>query len=242
MSFFDDITDSLGEVVPYPQRHFVDKYNTTYCWLLDGYFGTKNNQKYLNDIIARFILTFCNCKYEKHFYDTATNIMPLKLKAFQGLQSNKVLNKEYLRAHAQFDSIFWTLKYYAEDLIRENNCIIYQKLEDYAFTNFIYDAKDKSTLRAKCRSIYYWYEERDWQVGRVNKKFKNKEELMASRSEHMKKINKERQEKTKKKVLNCITGMFKFDYKKKNGDWNISKIAKDSGTSRNTVYKYIATI
>jgi transcriptional regulator of acetoin/glycerol metabolism len=44
---------------------------------------------------------------------------------------------------------------------------------------------------------------------------------------------------TKKKVYNLIGGMFKDEYKKKNGNWNVSKIAKESGTSRNTVYKYI---
>ena len=243
MSFDGDITDSLGDIIPYPQKHFVNRYDTTYCWLLDGYFGTEKGTKYLNDIIARFILTFCNCKYEKHFYDTATSTVPLKLKAFQGLQSNKVLNKEYLRAHVQFDSIFWTLKYYAEDLIRENSCIIYQKLEDYAFTNFIHQAKDKSTLKAKCRSIWNWYEERDWEIGRVNKKFKNnKEELMASRVEHMKKINKKRIEDTQRKIQNCIAGLYSNEYKKPSGKWNIGKICEDTGLHRNTVAKHIATI
>ena len=62
---------------------------------------------------------------------------------------------------------------------------------------------------------------------------------MATRQEHALKNSKKIADKTEKKVLNCITGMFKDDYKKKNGSWNVSLIAKDSGTSRNTVMKYL---
>ncbi len=62
---------------------------------------------------------------------------------------------------------------------------------------------------------------------------------MASRQEHAKKMTQKRVKETKVKINNCINGMFTFEYKKKNGDWNISKIAKDSGTSRTTVYKYL---
>lgn len=41
---------------------------------------------------------------------------------------------------------------------------------------------------------------------------------MATRQQHAKKIS--------------------FDYLNSNGKWNISKIARDTGTSRTTVYKY----
>jgi hypothetical protein len=40
-------------------------------------------------------------------------------------------------------------------------------------------------------------------------------------------------------ALICITGIFAHEYKKPNGSWNISKIAKDSGTTRPTVMKYL---
>ena len=243
MSFKHDITDSLGDTVPYPHKHFVNKYDTTYCWLIDGFFGTKKGLEHLNDIIARFLLTYPDSKYLKHFNDTTSTITPSKLKAFYNLKSRVAKQKDYVRADVQFDSTFWVLKYYAEDLIREDGFIIYQKLEDYAMDNFAGGRADNSTLRAKSRSIYYWYDARDWAIGREHKPFgTTKEEILATRQEHMKKINKERQELTKKKVLSCVTGMFEFEYKKKNGDWNISKIAKESGTSRNTVYKYIENL
>ena len=47
---------------------------------------------------------------------------------------------------------------------------------------------------------------------------------------------------TKQKLDKILTGMFTFEYKLKNGSWNISKIAKDSKLSRNTVYKYLNSI
>jgi len=240
MSFKHDITDSFGNTIPYPHKHFINSDSTVYAWLIDGFFGTKKGLEHLNDIIARFLLTFPDSKYIKHFNDSHSIISPFKLKAFYNLKSKVNKRKDYIRSDVLFDSTFWVLKYYAEDLIKEDGFIIYQKLEDFAMENFA--SKEKSTLRCKCRNIYYWYDARDWQIGRAERKFETKGELMASRSNHMKKINKERQELAKKKVLSCVTGMFEFEYKKKNGDWNISKIAKESGTSRNTVYKYIAEL
>jgi transcriptional regulator of acetoin/glycerol metabolism len=62
---------------------------------------------------------------------------------------------------------------------------------------------------------------------------------MATRVQHAKKMTKLRVAKKKRNIGKCIDGMFSFEYKKKDGSWNISKIARDSGTSRNTVYKYV---
>ena len=62
---------------------------------------------------------------------------------------------------------------------------------------------------------------------------------MATRQEHAKKIHTKLANDTKKKVLNCITGMFAHEYKKPNGSWNVTKIANDSGTTRPTVMKYL---
>jgi len=70
----------------------------------------------------------------------------------------------------------------------------------------------------------------------------NKDRDMASRVEHIKKVNELRKSDTERKILNCINGMFKDDYIKPSGKWNIAKICKDTGLHRNTVSKYIATI
>lgn len=66
--------------------------------------------------------------------------------------------------------------------------------------------------------------------------------IMATRQKHIKKVHSKRVNETKQKLDKILTGMFTFEYKLKNGSWNISKIARDSGLSRNTVYTYIDNI
>ncbi len=176
----------------------------------------------------------------KHSKDISSNLRPYVLNEFQGLKSKakSIIKNKYSRVETHQDYVFMCIKLYAEDLIRADSLIIYTSLESWAFDNFIDIAKDKSTLRAKCRSVYNWYFERDWQIGRI-KINKTKEDILATRQEHAKKIAKDKQELAKRKVLNCITGIFKDDYKKKDGSWNISLIAKDVKLTRPTVMKYL---
>lgn len=66
---------------------------------------------------------------------------------------------------------------------------------------------------------------------------------MATRQQHAKKMTAKRVKSTKEKIYNCIRGLISFDYvNSSTGKWNISKIAKDTGTSRTTVYKYLKEI
>lgn len=60
-----------------------------------------------------------------------------------------------------------------------------------------------------------------------------------TRKEHMIKINKDRAKQAERLVKNAISGLMSIDYKKKNGEWNISKIAKELGLTRPTVMKYL---
>jgi hypothetical protein len=239
IDFTSDITDTLGDILPYPHKHYVIDGVYTYCWLLDGFFETQKNIDYFNDLIARFLLTFPTAKYRKHYEDKSSIVTPYKLKEFQRLQSRVKARKEFLRADVMHDNAFWVLKYHAEDLIKEDGFIICQKLEDFGVNNFSAHKKGLSTIRAKCRSIYYWYEARDWKIGRKERKYNTKGELMASRSNHMKKVNKKREDDTRRKVVNILTGLLADEYKKPNGKFHVLKVAKDSGTSRNTVYKYL---
>jgi hypothetical protein len=240
IKFTDDISDSLGSVVPYPHKHYVNGV-WVYSWLIDGFFGTKKSMDYLNDIIARFIITFPNSSYYKHYNDIQSTITPIKLRQFQNLKSRatQIVNSNY-RYDGTRDLVFWCLKLHSELLIQEKGIFSYDELYSYGTDNFIEQVKDRSTLKAKCRNIFRWYLDRDFKIpNRREKSTKTKEQIMATRQEHAKKIHTKLAADTKRKVLNVITGMFKDEYRKKNGDWNISKIAKDSGTSRNTVMKYL---
>ena len=243
LKIMGDISHLFGNEIPYPQSHYYsnEHHRMVYCWYIDGFFGTKNNIKFLNDIIARFKIT-AECQLHSFKSVPMENITPINLKAFKGLKSlaRDKLKEKYQRVETRADDyVFWCLKLYAEDLIRKDGLIIWNTFENWAFENFIDLAKDKSTLKAKCRNVFNWYFERDWQIGRVNKSNKTKEQIMATRQEHALKNSRKIADKTEKKILNCITGMFKDDYKKKDGSWHISKIAKDSGTTRPTVMKYL---
>ena len=48
-----------------------------------------------------------------------------------------------------------------------------------------------------------------------------------------------REERAKKKVINCITGLMAETYKKKSGSWHIGKIAEDTQLTPKTVSKHI---
>lgn len=68
---------------------------------------------------------------------------------------------------------------------------------------------------------------------------KDEGEVMATRRERALLNAEKRAKEAKAKVLNCVTGLMSSEYKKKNGDWNVAKIAKDMRLSRTTVYKYL---
>lgn len=238
-----EIIELFGNAIPYPNYHYYDntyENRLVYCWQIDGFFGTKKGYEFLNDIIARFKLS-CDSSFLHSIKAVKKeNVSSYKLKDFQGLKSlaSSKVKEKFAKYSTMRDYVFWCLKITAEDLIKQDGLIIWSRFESFALENFIDLAKDKSTLKAKCSNIFNWYCDRDWQIGR-NKTTKTKAEIMATRKEHALKNSKKIAEKTEKKVLNCITGIFKDDYKKKNGSWNISLIAKDSGTSRNTVMKYL---
>lgn len=240
ISFEDDISSELGNVIPYPHHHYMRNNKLVYCWLIDGFFDTLKGIQYLNDIIARFKITFETSQYLKHSIDNESFINPLKLKQFQGLKSRAVQKIiQNSRYDGTKDFIFYCLKLHAEIIIKEKGIFSYDELLEFALINFIDKAKDRSTLKAKCKNIFNWYLERNFELTQTVYIKKDKDLVMATRQEHAKKIHTKLANDTKKKVLNCITGMFKDEYKKKDGSWNITKIAKDTGTSRNTVMKYL---
>ena len=82
-------------------------------WLFDTFKGVQ----YLNDIIARFKITFETSQYLKHTVDTESTLCPLKLRQFQGLKSRAIQKiRQVTRFDSSKDFIFYTIKFYAEDL------------------------------------------------------------------------------------------------------------------------------
>lgn len=211
-------------------------------WLINGYTGTKKSREYFNDIIARFIISFADYEAQRVPFklDTIQNYTLHELKEFKGLESIKNRSYDISRSesmsHAQ-DQVFFAIKFYAEQLIVDYGFCQYDRLEDFAVSNFL-DRKDKSTLKAKCRSVYYWYEARDFKITNYERKLTDREYLM-TRQAHMQKLNKERAEKSERLIKNATSGLMSNEYKMKSGKWNISKLAKELKLSRPTIMKYL---
>jgi hypothetical protein len=239
----NDLSYSFGNELPYPQKHFMSGNVFKYFWNINGFFGTNKSINYMNDIKARLHITFKNTIVEtKHYnnYQSST----LELSHFQGLKSIaiNIINKTNRYDNTK-DFIFWCLKLYAEDMIRESGVITYDILFQFAENNFWNDlgtrsCKDYSTLKAKCRSIVNYYICKEYRLDKYVRKLTD-EEYKMTRSQNMKRIKKRQAEETKKKVEHFMSGLFIDDYKKPNGKWNKSKIADALGITRPTLDKYL---
>ena len=212
----------------------------TLIYYLAGYFGTKKAIEYLNDVIARFSFTLPLTGVS---VKSAANDKCYELKRFQNLKSLPNKFKNYIPTTEDGrDRVFWAIKNKIEQIISEQgegNMVAYSLIEGFAFSYFIDHAKDKSTLRAKCRSVWNWYSDREWTIPKRERKTKNKEELMATRKENAIRLNEDRKRKAKAKVINAVTGLYAEQYKKKSGAWHIVMICEATGLSPNTVKKYM---
>lgn len=191
----------------YYKRHSAEGYSIAYK--LDGYFHTKKGKDFLNDMIARLSLTL---PIDRRYYITPTegeavNNRAYKLKEFQNCESIKVdiYTRKEAKANKYEDRVFWSLKYEAERRIRVFGSLDLDAFLDYAFNVFEVgsDVKDGSTLRAKCKSIFNWYESKNWKVGRVRKPRK-KGEITMQMTEQRQKANAIKKAKTKAKFLGAI--------------------------------------
>ena len=223
-----------------PQPHTYQRQDSnTYriSFALNGTFTTLQGIRYLNDILARFTLSF----EVLHTYKSFTTDEGIELSEFKGLKSIAKF-KNYEKVDNGQDNIFWSIKLYTEALIKESSGLVaYSLLESFALNRFVDRAKDKSTLKAKCRSIWNWYDEREWTIPERYKRNRKQyyEDMSMTRKEQVAKIAKEKVLKNRTLVVNCITGLMQNEYKKKSGSWHITKICEATNLTKNTVKKYI---
>ena len=225
--------------LPLPHNYYRNGNIYAIEYIINGFFTTNKGIAYLNDILARFTLSMQVLKTEV----TSSEDDGIELSYFQGLKS-VVRHKNYESVDVGQDNIFWAIKLYAEDLIKESgegNLIAYSLIKSFAFARFVDRAKDKSTLKAKCRSIWNWYNERNWDIPKRYERDRKQyyQETKMTRSEHMKNVKKKQEEANRAKVINAITGLMADEYKKKSGTWHIGSICLATNLSHNTVKKYI---
>ncbi len=213
-------------------------------WQIEGYFATKQAIDFLNDTIGRVLVTLREAHPKrlpwKPDTKTADHYYPKIYKLKQITDRAKSLPPKQnapRRADSFDDHAFWAIKLWTEDTIREQGegvPVVYERLESWALAQFIH--KERSTIRAKCRSVWNWYNAREWELPRNERRFE------MTRKERAISNSQKRAEQAKRKVANMITGMFADEYKKKSGEWNITKLAKELKMSRNTVTKYLQEI
>jgi len=213
--------------LPLPQNYSRKSGIYTIEYIINGFFNTIKSVAYLNDILARFTLSMTVIAINTKTISSKND--GIELSYFQGLKSI-VRHKDYERVDVGQDNIFWSIKLYTEDLIREygeGKEVAYCLIESFAFARFIDRAKDKSTLRAKCRSIWNWYDTRNWTIPK-------RKGIGMSRKEAGINAAKKNAEKKKEKVQKAIAGL-EFMQEK----INIANVARDAGVSRDTAKKYL---
>ena len=217
-------------------------------WLINGYPGTKEVREYFNDIIARFILGFKEHKPERLAYRPNLEREALKdinntheLKEFQNLPSLYWANEKKIwsaESVGTIDQVFWAIKIYTEELIKqfgEGTPIPAHMLEDYASKNF-FDRKDKSTLKGKCRNIWYWYDNRDWTIPK-------RRQWKMRRSERARENAKLKKQRARAVLLGFIqNNLLADEYKKSDGSWNVTKLSKAIKLDPKTIRKHLKEI
>ena len=223
--------------LPFPSSYKRQDSNTYHIsFIIKGNFTTQKGSEYINDMMARFALTMpLNSMWLEHVNTPLDEAHDLKM--FQGLKSIQKI-KDYTKTTSGKDNTFWAIKLYTEALIRERgegNLIAHSLISSYAHK--LFSNIEKSTLRAKVRSIWNWYDARDWTIPKRSEK--TMEETKMTRIENMKKINADKIDRNYRKVVNLLTGLFSDDFKKKSGAWHYGKICEELHLSPNTVKKYI---
>ena len=243
---YDAIGDEFVEYnLPAPNYLLHAQKGIFIGWMINGYPGTNKSREYFNDIIARFIIAYKQHKPERLPYkpnldrealiNTATSY---ELDLFQNLPSLYWANKKKIWSAdsvGTIDQIFWAIKIYTEELIKEFGegvPVPYELLQDFAFRNF-FDRKDKSTLRAKCRNIWNWYNERDWTIPK-------RKEWKMTRSERAKENAKLKKQRARAILLGFIqNNLLASEYKKADGSWNVTKLSKATKLDPKTIRNHL---
>lgn len=242
-----DLFSNLADFnIPLPQIVRTSNYTHTISFIIDGVFKTPKGIDFLNDIIARIYLAI-NEKIEirssiNDFMDN--KVKPYRLKDFQNLPS--ITKKNYTKRNPNIiyyeDEVFYTIKYHFEGMI-ERNFIDYQALESWACDMFLGKIlhkriKSYSDIKCKCRSIYRWYQQRDFKITKRNYVKKDKGEVMATRQEHMKEVNAKKVKTTQDKILSIINSTNAKDFLLENGNFNKSKIARELEIPLRTIQRH----
>ena len=168
-------------------------------------------------------------KFEKEKFDKL-------LQTAQTQKEIKILEK------LSDDAIFDTLRELAYRFYSANGYITEEVLYQLGLSAGVPEKTKKGkVLKYKSKAIVEWINKNynsKKNFTEYKRKLTDKEYLM-TRQEISKKNAQKKFNEARKKVANMVTGMFAGEYKKKDGSWNVSKIAKETNLSRPTITKHL---
>jgi len=230
-----DGEELLEYQLPYPKSYIRRSQNNYFIeYVIKGVFWTKMSTNFLNDILLRFNISMQIISIETKVIKQKKDA--LELKEFSSSSNLKSLKNVVFKSNINKyeDSVFWGIKLFIEHYIKKHGVglIPYDTILNYAQNHYVDHVKDFSTLKAKCRSIWNYYEVRGWETQLEYTK-KNKEEVMATRLEHVEKLAEQKTQKTKI-LIKAAVEYLKLNNKK----ITITNIAKFTKLHRNTLTKY----
>ena len=211
------------------------------CWIgrwdIDGYFATRRGIAFLNDAIARFIETYgaeaikpaptpqrppdLTRKAILHLKDFTANLESLKRKIGNKAPAQK----------ASIDETFWAMKLWVERQLSQNR--IPTEAEIQAIGEAYAPHKERSTIRAKARSIYRWYAARGFESTPDERKRTVGDKPM-TRQEAARIATQTKVARVKSKVEAAVNIL-----KMQGERISCRKVAEAAQISRNTAAKYL---
>ena len=255
-------TETFDTFLPPPNIHkWLDNKSYLIAWILEGYFLTKKNQKFLDDVIKKVAETFekigvlrvewigwiniarldDNDIIHLNAYNLRDDIAPY-LEYKQNKTDYRAL--ELLASATEYkesdDAFFDWLRFKVYDFVKENgkNALTLDYCRELAIIGYeiMGHKKGISTPLAKAKSIYNWVIENYNPKGNnwdYVRKLSN-EELEMTRREHIIKINKKKAQQTKEKVYKAIQKL-----KEKGEKISIRKVTQEAKVSKSSVEKYL---
>ena len=228
ISALGDGSEIFDYSLPQPHSYKRNGKHYTLEYIINGVFNTNNGLSFLNDVLARFTLSM-NVTDIETTRVRADNLKGYELCLFRGLKSIQRA-KDYEKSDTGQDNVFWSIKLYTESLITtygEGEMVAYSLIESFAFSRFEDRVKDKSTLKAKCRSIWNWYDDRYWTIPQ-------RKGLGMTRKEGALYTAQKNADKTKAKVIGAIEALTFLQEK-----LTIANVSKQALVSRETAKKYL---
>lgn len=214
------------------------------CWIgqwnIDGYFSTKRGIEFLNDAVARFIETYgpeaikpaptpqrppdLTREAILHLKDFTANLDSLKRKRANKVPLQKV-------AATNFDETFWAMKLWVERCLSQNR--IPTEAEIRAIGEAYAPHKERSTIRAKARSIYRWYAARGFEPTRDERK-RAVGEIPMTRQEAARVATQTRMERAKARIEASVN-LLKMQGEK----ITVRTVAEAAQVAKDTAAKYL---